>query len=257
MHSRLTHLQKRVSELDELGRYVCELASELAEGKPVQREIALKGEEWYRGSRSFLETQHFSGLAAFDACYESYFMESGTMTRALWDIGSYIHYPLSNPMHFKSMLSGFFNMFSKARALLLSCISELESREIPIRTELSFAVSIDEFETAANLLAASGEETIVRASGVVARVALERHLLTVAEARGVTIEKNPPHKSRSDVSDIINTLAKYSVLTPIQKSELEAQFKIGNNCAHPKESVKKEDVQNLIRKGRELASAIM
>jgi hypothetical protein len=257
MPSRLAHLYNRVSELDTLGSLVCDLARGVADGKPTKYDLAMKGEEWYRGARSVLEMCEFSGLPAFDACYESYFVEAGTRKRALWDIGSFIHFPIDNPMHYKSVLGGFFSNMSKGRALLHSCLSELESREIPIRTELSLTVSADEFETASNLLSASKEESIVRAAGVIARVALERHLLTIAESKSITIEKHPPHKIKQDTADIINTLQKHLVITAIQKSELETQFKIGNNCAHPKEVVRIDDVQNMIHRSRELAADIL
>ena len=136
-------------------------------------------------------------------------------------------------------------------------MSEVKSRELPITSELSFAVALDEFETAKNLLDASSETSIVRASGVVARVALDRHLFTVAESRQIPIEKHPPSKAKADVADVLNTLKKRDVLTAIQKSELESLFTIGNYCAHPKETVRASDVQRLIQRGKELASVIL
>ena len=133
----------------------------------------------------------------------------------------------------------------------------MESRQLPIVTGLSFTVSADEFETAQSLLGSSEYEPIVRASGVVARVALERHLLTVAESRAIQIEKNPPNKAKIDASDVLNALRRNGVVSVIQKSDLETLFKIGNHCAHPKETVNIGDVQRLIRQGRELASVIL
>jgi hypothetical protein len=53
------------------------------------------------------------------------------------------------------------------------------------------------------------------------------------------------------------TLVKHGVLTAIQKSELDGLFAIGNNCAHPKETVRAQDVDRLIVRGRELASVIL
>jgi hypothetical protein len=255
--SRLTHLYNRVSELDALGSQVWDLARDIANGKPVKQELAMRGEEWYRGARSFLEMHEFSGLSAFDLCYESYFVQNGETKRALWDIGSFIHFPLDNQMHYQTMLSGFANSLGKARALLHGCLAELESREIPMRTELSFTVAADEFETASALLSTSKDEPIVRAAGVIARVALERHLLTVAESRRISIERHPPHKAKQDTADIMNTLQKHGVITAIQKSDLETQFRIGNNCAHPKEVVRIDDVQNMIRRSREIAAAVL
>ncbi len=80
---------------------------------------------------------------------------------------------------------------------------------------------------------------LIRASGVVARVALERHLFTVIDVRNLTIIINPPNKKKPEANDAIVTLVN------------------GNHCAHPRETVTKEDVKRLIDRGRELASIIV
>jgi hypothetical protein len=88
-------------------------------------------------------------------------------------------------------------------------------------------------------------------------VALERHLWTIVDSYGLVVVKNPPTKKKADTQDLLNTLVKASVVTPIQKSEMDSLFTIGNNCAHPKELVIKTDVERLIGRGRELASVIL
>jgi hypothetical protein len=124
--------------------------------------------------------------------------------------------------------------------------------------QLSASLVSDEFETSRQLFdAAKGDESILRAAGTVARVALERHLFTIAEARSVKVEVNPPTKKHPEAQDAYNSLAKASVITAIQKSELETLFRIGNHCAHPKESIKAADVEKLIVQGREMAATII
>ena len=258
MPSRFTHLRQRIADLELLAGTVLDLARGIAEGKPLHSQLAEKGEEWYRGARSILVTNNFSGLADFDWCYKSYFMLEGKPQLVSWNIGYFIHQsPSTNLMSVKSSLSFFFQEMTKARALLKSCVAEVESREIPMRTELSLTVAADEFETADNLLQVSTEETMIRASGVVARVALERHLWTVANSRGVVVQKNPVHKPKPDVSDLLTALVKSTLITGIQRSKLDHLFKIGNNCAHPKEPVNLGDIQDLIRQGRDIASSIL
>lgn len=145
-----------------------------------------------------------------------------------------------------------------ARALLIAVADEIESRELPLKTQLSFAISADELDRASELVdVSSGDEALLRAAGVVGRVALERHLWTVADSHSLTVAKNPPTKKKADTQDILSTLVKASVVTPIQKAELDGLFTIGNNCAHPKETVNKADVERLISRGRELASMIL
>lgn len=252
MTTHFTHLEKRIADLELLANEVLDLASKATEGKLVSIQLATKGEEWYRGARSILVTNEFSGLTEFDWCYKSYLVLDGKSQLITWDIGYFIHQSPSyyGSMSMKSSFPFFCQNMTKARALLRSCVAELESRAIPMWTELSFIVAADEFNTAESLIQNSTEETIVRASGVIARVALERHLLTVAQAKGIQL------KSKPVASDIVNELAKHSVVTPIQKGNLEALFRIGNNCAHPKEAVKVEDVKDLIRRGREMTEMV-
>jgi len=59
------------------------------------------------------------------------------------------------------------------------------------------------------------------------------------------------------VEDVMQTLQKNGVITAIQKSQLDALFRVANNCAHPKETVKQSDVERLIRDGKQLASVIL
>jgi hypothetical protein len=137
-------------------------------------------------------------------------------------------------------------------------IEEVNSRELPIKTELSFHVSANEFETAKGIFDQySNDEVPLRVSGVIARIALERHLLTVLETRNILIVKNPPHKKSHDFNDITTTLQKNSIITPNQKSELDSLYGKGNNCAHPRETVEASGVKQLIERGRELASMIL
>ncbi len=95
-------------------------------------------------------------------------------------------------MHVKAVYPGFAATMSKAIALLKSCVAEVKSRELPIKSALSFVVVSDEFETAGEILKSSSNEVLVRASGVIAGVALERHFRTVAEERNITVVKKPP-----------------------------------------------------------------
>ena len=121
-------------------------------------------------------------------------------------------------------------------------------------TRLSFAVAENEFDSAESLVKENrGNEVMVRAGGVIGRVALELHLWTVADSRALTVVKNPPTKRVADVSDLLATLVKETILTQIQRSQLDGLFAIANNCAHPKEAVRIEDVERLIRDGRLLA----
>jgi hypothetical protein len=142
--------------------------------------------------------------------------------------------------------------------LVLALQAELISRELPVVTRLSYAVVADEFEKASDLFRQSnGDEALQRASGVVARVALERHLFCVAEAQSLTLLINPPNKKKADVEDVLNTLVNANVITHVQKSHFDNLFKIANNCAHPREPVNPNDIERLIRDGRTETAVIL
>lgn len=265
MQTKLIELEHRVDELERLADEVGALSKKQAQGEDVQPELSIKGERWYRGAREILVQQQFSGVEEFENCYRSIIAEPGPNKgfRTFSDVEQYINRNTSDRNKFKSLGEAqenyglFAEKFQKARALFKSVLEETRSRELPVKTQLSFAAAASEFETAEELLRSSKEEAIVRASGVVARVALERHLRTVAEVHCISIQMNPPHKKAPAVEHVMTSLVKQSLLTPIQKSELDSLFKIANNCAHPKEAVILEDVERLIRRGKELASMIL
>lgn len=199
MSSRLKQLEARIAELEKLAAEVVRLGGFLAEGKFLETTtLQNKAEEWYRGARALLEKENFSGLNDFDQCYRFHYPDplNKAQTTVDWScIWAYVYHPALNAEHFKLNFPYFAQKVAKGTALLRSCVSEVKSRELSMLGELSFVVAADEFETAHNLLKSSQDETILRASGVVARVALERHFRTVALERGVTITTNPPKKA--------------------------------------------------------------
>jgi hypothetical protein len=244
MKLKLLQLEQRIQELEAIADEVAVLAKKQSAQESVQPELNTKGQRWYRGAREILVQQKSSSLAEFDALYVQVMKD--VITGSIFEVGD------------EMMYTAFVGTLGAARALLIAVAEEIESRELPLKTQLSFAVSADEFDRASELVNSSGgDEALLRAGGVVARVALERHLWTVVDSYGLAVAKNPPTKKKADTQDLLTTLVKASVVTPIQKSEMDSLFTIGNNCAHPKEAVIKEDVERLISRGRELASLIL
>jgi len=268
MKTKLLQLTKRIEDLEKLAEEVLSLAKKLSlKDLSAQPELSIKGQRWYRGARELLVQQNFSGLQEFDACYDSAKENRATRHRSFTDIEQYITEGM-NPYHSENLWSGpsqgkeYFGLFSdyfqKARSLLLSVVDEIFSKELEVVTQLSFVIATDEFQTAEAILVDNPKlEIIIRTSGVIARIALERHLLTVANARSIEIKLNPPTKKKQDIGDVLSSLEKAFAINAIQKSELEGLFKIGNYCAHPKETVTEGDVKRLITRGRELAAIIL
>src|SRR5262249_51988064 len=103
----------------------------------------------------------------------------------------------------------------------------------------------------------NNEDVFLRVSGIIARVALERHIRTVTDTRNIVIIRNPLNKSHADFTDVTTTLLKNSIITSHQKSELDLLYRTGNACAHPQGQVIASDVKQLIERGKELASMIL
>jgi hypothetical protein len=260
MTLNLSHLERRITELETLADEVFDLGQRMSRGRDVQPDLSVKGQRWYRGARAIMVQQRFSGLKEFDSCYQ-YIDARGV--RLCIDIESYIN---REYREFKNLTEGekknifgnFSSSFQKARSLLISLADEVRSRELPIKTELSFGVSENEFETAKEIFDRyNNEDVLIRVSGIVARVALERHMRTVADTRNIVIVRNPPNKPNDGFTDITNSLKNNGVITTHQKEELDLLYRTGNNCAHPKETVVASDVKQLIERGRELASMIL
>jgi hypothetical protein len=251
----LSLLRQRIEDLDKLADEVLALADRKFKQEDVQGELSIKGQQWYRGVRELMVQNGFSGVDEFDDCY-MYYPQRDSPRSAHIRGHSDLEACFSGRR--ETVPAQFNRLFMKARSLANSLEAEVLSRELPVKSQLSFEVSASELETAENVLAESkGEEALMRASGVIARVALERHLYTVADVRKLQIVVNPPSKKHPDVEDVMQTLQRNGVITAIQKSQLDSLFKVANNCAHPEEAVNQGDVERLIRDGKQLASVIL
>lgn len=268
MQTKLVQVQKRIDDLEALANEVAALAARHKNGEKVQPDLSVYGQRWYRGGREILVQAKSSALEEFDQCYDSSRtpVRAGTVLgrRHFTDIDLYISsmdsswFGDANKQNRENQYRLFSTDFQKARALLISVTDEISSRELPVTTQLSFELVAEEFTTAETiLLEAKGQEVFHRVSGVIARVALERHLFTVANQRGIVITANPPHKKKPEAYDAIVSLKKAGVITAIQQSQLEMLFKIGNNCAHPQEIIDPGDIERMISDGKQLASVIL
>ena len=74
------------------------------------------------------------------------------------------------------------------------------------------------------IFAGDGDEALLRASGVIARIALERHLFTVAEVRGISVTVNPPSKKNPDEEDLLTALVRSNVITAVKKIHVASHW---------------------------------
>jgi hypothetical protein len=251
MEPTFIQLEQRIGDLEKLANEVEALASQMNAGLNAQPVLAIKGQQWYRACRGIMVQNEYSGLKQFDECYSCSVSWVDISTYIAWDTVTQSQVGITEGFKL------FMKAFVVARSLVLAITSELSARELDFRTDVSYLVAANEFDTAEQMIdEGKGNEVFVRASGVIARVALERHLFTVADAHAVSIVVNPPSKKKPEAADVINALKKQGIITAIQKSSLEGLFKVGNNCAHPMEAVVENDVTRLIRDGKQLAAVI-
>jgi hypothetical protein len=248
MRTRLIQFEQRVAELELLAGEIEGLAYRFSMGNQgSQPDLSVKTRTWFFAAQGLLEKTYPEKVEWLEHLLGG---ETGmhklidTMDPSAGD---------KLPRDYRE----FRESFATARGLVVGSLERQKSLEYDALIQLSSALVSDEFETAHQLFEASkGDESILRAAGTIGRVALERHLFTVAEARNITIEINPPTK-KATANDVINTLDKAGVITKIQKSEIESLFKVGNNCAHPKEAIRSGDIERLLLRGKELTSTIV
>ena len=135
--------------------------------------------------------------------------------------------------------------------LLVSLPSEIESKELSLFENITFNFIADEYDQAEYLF----KNGFSRAAGVVAGVALERHVHLLAEKNNIEVKVNPPTKPKAEFSDYLASLKKADIINEVQRKQLDALYQIRKACAHPEEP-KKEDIDRLIGEGKLLASTI-
>lgn len=271
--TNLLSLSQRIKELEELATEIEVLAKLLLDASVttdvnlVQPQLSIKWQRWYRWARELMIQNNFSGLRDFDNCY------TGLVEDPQWKrtyrcfefIENFFQY-LTNPhdTHWIHKTNKeehywlFYKLFTQARSLIFSLQDEVKSREIIMKIQLSFDLVSEEFEMSESMLVSSnGNDILVRAAGVICRVWLERHILTIIQEKNLVLVINPPHKKKAEASDYLETLSKNSLIKSVQKTQLELLFRIWNNCAHPKEVVTEKEVQKMISDARDLCSVIV
>lgn len=248
MRTRLIQFEERVVELEQMAEEIQRLAADFAKfTQEAQPRLSIKTHTWYLAAHGLLEKMWPEKVEWLENCFSGnvgMHMLINTVQASTLD-------------QFHRNYRNFQESFATARGLVRGSLERAKSLEYDTLIHLSSALVSDEFDTAHQLLGtAKGDESILRAAGTIGRVALERHLFMVAEAKAVTIQVNPPTKKATG-QDVMNSLEKAGVITKIQKSELESLFKIGNNCAHPKEAIKDKDIERLLQRGKELTVTIV
>lgn len=137
----------------------------------------------------------------------------------------------------ENVFNDFVDLFDEQRHILNSVPGRIESAALNAWRQVSGRVEKDEIQQAWELF----EEDFIRASGVVAAVAVERHLLTLCENSDNVEDYEPNH----GISRLSQTLHEADVISKTAWNDLKAMASIRETCAHPEEP-KKPAVRRLI-----------
>lgn len=131
----------------------------------------------------------------------------------------------------------FIDYFDVQRNMVKSIPAKIEAEEVGVRRRISKRIERDGIQQARKLL----ENDFIRASGVVASVSLERHLLTMCENSESVSDYEPNH----GINRLSQTLYEAGEIDKTTWNDLKALASIRETCAHPEEP-NKPAVQRLI-----------
>lgn len=192
--------------------------------RDTQRGLKREYESWYTRSENLVAEYLPSRLKEFE--------------QARSEIKEY--FDLDEPRAsrgWENAFNGFVDLFDEQRHILNSVPGRIESATLEAWQQISRRVEKEEIQQARELF----DEEFIRASGVVAAVALERHLLTLCEnSEGVE-----EYASNDGIARLSQTLYEADVIDKTAWNDLKSLASIRETCAHAEEP-KKPAVRRLI-----------
>ena len=185
--------------------------------RETQRELKRKYESWYTRSENLVSAYLPSRLEEFE--------EARSEIKEYFDLEK-----PSAGLGWENAFTGFVDLFDEQRHLLNSVPDRIESARLEAWQQISRRVEKEEIQQARELF----DEDFVRASGVVAAVALERHLLTLCENAEKVKEYEPNH----GVNRLAQTLYDADVIDKTTWNVLKSLASIRETCAHAEEPTK-------------------
>ena len=192
--------------------------------RETQRELKREYESWYTRSEN-LVAEYLPGRL-------------GEFEEARSEIKEYFDLDEPNAgRDWENAFKGFVDLFDEQRHILNGVPGRIESATLEAWQQISKRVEKEEIQQAWELF----DDDFVRASGVVAAVALERHLLTLCENSEEVEDYEPNH----GVNRLAQTLYDADVIDKTTWNDLKSLASIRETCAHAEEP-KKPAVRRLI-----------
>ncbi|WP_394739453.1 hypothetical protein [Natronococcus roseus] len=181
--------------------------------KSLQRELRREYEQWYNKSIPLI-TEYLSSR------YSDFTSQQDLINRTI----NLLRDPDDG---IEAAFRYFIDRFDVQRNILNAVPARVEAEKLSVRRRLSKRIGRDEIQRSRELL----DNGFIRASGVVAAVALERHLLTMCENSNEVTEFNTNH----GISRLSQTLYEADEIDKTTWHDLKAPASIRETCAHPEE----------------------
>lgn len=197
----------------------------------TQREAQQKYELWYNSARPLISEYATGRIGQFDECYEEFksWLELDD-EHARQDSAKAISLEL--------------NSFDTQRNTLRAIPNSVESEQLRATKRISERITGDELQYSRDLY----EGDHLRAAGVVAGVALERHLMTMCETSGQDLDFG----FMDGISALAQTLNEGDLISDDDMRLLDHLSGIRNKCAHPNDDdLSSGEVDRLISEANE------
>jgi len=203
------------------------------ETKEYQRDARSDYEVWYISARSLIQEYLPAKLDLFESEYNTF--------------KKHLSLEVSASMGSGELYNQIIDCFDEQRNLVKSIPAKIRAEKFKARRQISSRIVRDEIQQSRELF----NQDFVRASGVVAAVALERHLLTVCE----NSENVTNYEANHGLSRLAQTLYESEEISKTVWNDIKALASIRETCAHPEEP-KKEAVRRLINESEEFIRKI-
>lgn len=217
-----SEIQELIEQADSIAKRAYNIADDCSSGSKIKtdridwvavEELVEEYEVWYNQARILVSAYLPKREADFVQAYKN----------------------LSSILLFDNMeytKLGVFNMnlrrnLTTQRNLLKSIPPKLDAEELRVRKGVSESITTEELHQAKGLL----DDELIRPAGVVAGVAIERHLLTECEVSDRDVE----YEYDYNIYALAEALYDADIISKTQHGQIEYLGKIRNKCAHADE----------------------
>jgi hypothetical protein len=242
--SNLETIRDSVDELENKAKKIESDYTRLVRGDRPRdglRDVAMEYERWYNPARKLVDMFLKDKLKDFE-----YHYRRNARSGRLDGLSEFLRNrpELRDTYLDKSGMDGVIRElnaeFDYQRSIVNSIPDVIKLKGLDITKAISTDIVESEIVCAERIFRKYKDEPMVRVSGVLTRIALERHLKTLCQVEGVQLPQDP------SLNPIITALHKAGKIDDIKRDKLMPYVRIGNNCAHANTPIDRSRVGELI-----------